>query len=118
MPLCPGKHRSGSYSPYKGDHALMRNNARPLPVLPLATALLGVLSVPAVAQTAPPASSPAPARPVAQKSGWVFFGNWRLRPEIWSWFGTSKGQTDYTYIGSLLRFGFSRQTSQEDILVE
>lgn len=67
---------------------------------------------------APTASTPkAPEKPKT-KSGWQLFGSWRVRPEIWNWFPTSKADGSYSYVGSVLKLGAERRTSHEDILLE
>jgi hypothetical protein len=43
---------------------------------------------------------------------------WRLRQELWNWFNTPGFQDDYTFTGSTLRFGASRETPRTDLLLE
>jgi len=57
-------------------------------------------------------------KPTAPPKGWTISGSWRLRPEMWGWFGVKSGDGHYTYVASLLRLSAGRQTPRNDILLE
>lgn len=67
--------------------------------------------------TAPVSAPQAPSAPVP-KTGYQFFLSERLRAEGVNWWPTDKADGAYSFLGSLLRFGVSRQTSQEDLYLE
>lgn len=77
--------------------------------------------VASVAQAAPPAPAPSvPASaPPTKKRALVPFGTWRLRQEVWDWFGDGLGGADrYTFTGSLLRFGAAYTSPRHDLTIE
>ncbi|HZP81514.1 MAG TPA: alginate export family protein [Chthonomonadaceae bacterium] len=63
------------------------------------------------------AQTPA-APPPAPQPGWHLFGSWRVRPELWNFFPTSKADGSYLFTGSMLRIGVQRHTSREETLLE
>jgi alginate export protein len=73
-----------------------------------ATVGLLLLSVgPACAQSAPPPSGQV-----------IFSGSLRVRPEVWHWFEAKGGDSDYTYVGTLLRLAATGQAKRYDWQVE
>ncbi len=56
----------------------------------------------------------------AQSTGseWKLSGNIRIRPEYWDWFGTAKADGTYFFTGSQLRLAATRNTSQDEAVVE
>lgn len=74
---------------------------------------------PAAKPTTPAASAAKPAAaPAAPKPGLTLFGNWRVRQEVWDWFGDDNGAGKYTYTGSLLRFGGNYVGKKYDATLE
>ena len=60
-----------------------------------------------------------PAGPIGKpKSGYNFFGSFKLRAEDFNWYPTDKANGAYTFGGALLRGGFLRQTSHDDEFLE
>ena len=52
------------------------------------------------------------------KKGFQFFLSERLRVEDNNWWPTDKANGAYTFLGSMLRFGVSRQTPRDDFFLE
>jgi hypothetical protein len=59
-----------------------------------------------------------PAAPAPVKKGFQFFLTERLRVEDNNWWPTDKANGAYTFLGSVLRFGVSRQTAHDDFFIE
>ena len=96
--------------------------AAPVETRPDPTTLLATAAEPTeTAAPAPPdakkAAAPA-APPAPGKKGYQFFLSERLRDENYNWWPTDKADGAYNFAGSLLRFGVSRQTKQEDFFLE
>ena len=85
--------------------------------------LLGQLNAPAYAQAPAAAAAATPAATVASstaaaKSEVQFFGSWRVREEVWDWFGDFGGPDTYAFTGSTLRFGGAYSTLRNDLTLE
>ncbi|MCW3100326.1 MAG: hypothetical protein JWL77_5944 [Chthonomonadaceae bacterium] len=70
------------------------------------------------ASTNAPKTAPASAKPAPVKKGFQFFLSERLRDENYNWWPTDKANGAYNFVGSLLRFGVSRQTARDDFFLE
>jgi hypothetical protein len=81
--------------------------AQPPMVAPVEVAM----QAPAAAPTPAPATKPKPKRQL------ILSGSWRLRQEVWDWFG-SGDEGKYTYTGSLLRYGGLYTTPDHDLSLE
>lgn len=72
---------------------------------------------PVLAQAAPPATAAAAAVQPKKSSSLDLFGSWRVRQEVWDWFG-SGDEGRYTFTGSLLRFGAAYTSRRHDLTLE
>ncbi len=94
------------------------------PVLPEPGQATHLVSAPDAAGTtthAPTQAQKAPSTPAAPaplKKGFQFFLTERLRDENYNWWPTDKANGAYNFAGLLLRFGVSRQTTQNDFFLE
>jgi hypothetical protein len=88
---------------------------------PVALLLALAAAAPARCETAPPSpprASPSPASPPKKpKSSFELFGSWRLRQEVWDWFGSGP-EGRYTFTGSLLRLGAAYKSPHNDLMLE
>lgn len=87
---------------------------------------------PAAPASAPPATPPDPQfRNEAQglqapkvtgtdseRNKYHFFGSLKIRLEETGYFGTTKADPNYTFVGSIARFGVRRETHTDDFLLE
>ncbi|MBI3910926.1 MAG: alginate export family protein [Armatimonadetes bacterium] len=96
--------------------ALLRYLAVVILVIALCTAGAADSLVLTTATQPPPKTAPL-AQPSPPKKRWLLTGSWRVRQEWWDWFGHT-GQDSYTFTGSILRLGATRQTPSEDITLE
>lgn len=84
------------------------------PALPLAPDAVLAVATPAAANAPAPAAPITPAKPKRQL---LLSGSYRLRQEVWDWFG-SGDQGRYNYTGSLLRYGATYTTPKHDFSLE
>ena len=80
----------------------------------LAASLLAGVVMPAGAQTPAP---PPPGIPL-DHTGFYFSGSWRLRLEDYNWWPTDKANGAYTFLASVLKLDFARQTKKDDEFLE
>ncbi len=85
---------------------------------PAAPALSPELLAQAAPQPTVQNGAKTPAAPPAVKRGFQFFLTERLRAEDNNWWPTDKANGAYTFLGSVLRFGVSRQTAHDDFFLE
>jgi len=77
----------------------------------LSLALLLCIAVPGLAQSADQA------QPI-QIGNVTFSGSIRERYEAWDWFDSGKGQNQYGYSGTIIRFGFSQKHENYDWTID
>ena len=70
------------------------------------------------APTPAPQSSPTTPKAPSYKEGYQFFGSFRARVENQNFFPTDKADGAYSFVGTTLRLGISRQTKHEEMLFE
>ncbi len=66
----------------------------------------------------PAVAKPSPAKPAAKANTVTVFGSIRIRPEHYDYFGTTVGEGNYTFFGSLLRVGVTAKTKTTEATIE
>jgi hypothetical protein len=56
--------------------------------------------------------------PDSERNSYHFFGSLKVRLEQTGYFGSSKADPNYTFAGSILRFGVRRETHTDDFMLE